>query len=147
MKPTRRRFMEILGLGAVSSPLAAKAALDGEIMKSAGVLVGSMSVDPPQGPQAYSSMAEHSRHLIAASDYVRMLGVPAALDARLRDDARWIERLDPDIAAKRSWSMTFKFLVQRQRNYERAIERMKVAADRLRCRDALNSLLGFEWPW
>lgn len=43
--------------------------------------------------------------------------------------------------------MSVKVLTQRQRNYDRELERVMKAGWQERGRGALRKLLGFEWPW
>jgi hypothetical protein len=153
VKATRRRFMALLGFGAASGPLAVKTAADAEIMQLTGTRVAESAIGSlvsgagGAGAPISPSPEIYAKSIIAASDYIRVMGLPAALDARLRDEARWNDRLDPDIACKRSWSMSVKFAAQRQHNYERALERMHTAAWHQRGRATLKTLLGFEWPW
>lgn len=139
--------MALIGLGTASGPLAAKAAADTEIMRLTGASIsaGSMGFGG-LGPPSPGSTDDYATNVIKASDYIRLMGVPNALDAQLRDNACWVDRLDPDIAIKRSWSMAVKFATQRQRNYDRALARMRQAGDHQRGRSALKALLGFEWP-
>ena len=46
--------------------------------------------------------------------------LPDWLDDELRERNRYVGYLDPDIAAKRSWSMAVKIATQRERNIARA---------------------------
>jgi hypothetical protein len=150
MRANRRSFLSLLGVGTVTAPLAAKAAVDDEItqltnvgraaLSTSGIGLGTPS-DPVQ------SDFDYQQRLIHAADYVKMFGVPEAIEIELRDQCKWIHALDPDIAAKRSWSMSVKILEQRNRNYERQVERMKKLGWLQRKRSAIRTILGFEWPF
>jgi hypothetical protein len=154
---TRRRFLKLAGVSAAAGPVAVKRAADDVIMRAAGASVGSggVSYGPARlaplagadGPKEPSNYVPYEQKIIQASEYVRLVGVPAGLEEELRAQSRWVDRLDPDIASKVSWSMSYKFLVQRQRNYERALNDIRRAAGRQRARQLVKGLLGFEWPW
>lgn len=133
------------------APLAAKAAADAEIAKGVGMFsangLGDASMRLPGGmPQALDDIS-YEKRLIGAADYIKAFGIPQVMDYRLRDEARYVSSLDPDIACKTSWSMSVKIMTQRQRNYERAVERIKAAGWQERGRQTLKKFLGFDWPW
>lgn len=96
--------------------------------------------------QSLGSGLSHQDMLIAASDYVKTFGLPEVLQFEIRDQAKWISCLDPDIASKRSWSMSVKILEQRNRNYNRIVERITRTGWHQRKKSAFKALLGFEWP-
>ena len=89
----------------------------------------------------------YEQRLIRAADYVKAFGVPEALEFEMRDRARQVGALDPDIACKASWSMSVKLMTQRERNYQREVERIHRSGWSHRKRSALTKLVGFEWPW
>lgn len=148
---TRRTFFGFLG----AAPIAAKAAADAEIAKGMNLTLtglgdaslrlhgGSPLVDQP----SQEACIPYEKRLIGAADYVKAFGIPASVDSRMRDDARYVHCLDPDIACKTSWSMSVKIMTQRQRNYDRAVERIKAAGWQERGRQTLKKFLGFDWPW
>ena len=152
LKATRRRFFGLMGTGALS----AKVATDIEVAKLAGLDmsgIGNASLrlsrrisdgDPiaDSGP-----FVPYEKRLIAAGDYIQMLGIPEFMEFELRDRVRYLGSLDPDIANKRSWSMAVKIMTQRQRNYEREIEKVKRSAWIQRGRAGIKKILGFDWPW
>jgi hypothetical protein len=156
MRPNRRRFLSLLGVGAASAPLAAKAAADAEIAKLAGMSNQALAStglgmfsggSPAQGTISGGNGLSYQQTMIAASDYIKMFGVPEVVEFELRDQSKWISSLDPDLACKKSWSMSVKLAEQRQRNYERAVERMKKTGWQQKKRSAIKTLLGFEWPF
>lgn len=156
MQTNRRRFLSLLGVGAASAPLAAKAAADAEISKLAGISnqalastgIGMYGSGPPgtQGTSLGNGMS-HQQMVIGASDYIKMFGLPEVVEFELRDQSKWISSLDPDIACKKTWSMSIKLLEQRQRNYDRLVERMKKSGWQQKKRSAIKTILGFEWPF
>ena len=125
MKPNRRRFLSLMGVGAASAPLTARAITDAETAKG----------------------MNYEQRLIGATDYVKMFGLPSTVEARLRDESRNIYCLDADIACKQSWSMSVKIMTQRERNYQRGVQRIHASALQERSKRALTKLLGFEWPF
>jgi hypothetical protein len=138
-----------------AAPLAAKATADAEIAKHAGTWsvegLGDASLRLAGGsigsPAVSAENIPYERRLIGAADYIKMFGLPEVIDFELRDRSRYVTALDPDIACKRSWSMSVKIATQRQRNYEREVERLKKSGWQQRGRSALTKLMGFEWPW
>jgi hypothetical protein len=152
MRATRRRFFGLVG----AAPLAAKATTDAEIarMIGAGDLVGlgnaSLGLSYGGAPQSAPSggpYVPYEKRLIGAADYIRMFGVPETMEFELRDRAKHICFIEPDIANKRSWSMTVKAMTQRQRNYEREVAKIERFGWMQRGRDSLKRFLGFDWPW
>lgn len=114
----RRKFLKALGI----TPLAAKAAAEKEMAglairgwNDAPLSVGAslMQYGPNEtGPSRFASMAS----------YVRMFGLPAHVERQCRENARRVMHLDPDLAAKKSWSFSVKVQEQQQRNYQRQVE-------------------------
>jgi hypothetical protein len=153
---TRRRFLALLGVGSVSAPLAAKAALDTSIATEMGLGLnygfgGNAAVlafgQGGVAPNEATPSIPYQERLIRSSDFVRLAGLPEVTRRQLRDGAKNVFSLDPDISCKRSWSMSVKVMTQRQRNYERSIQRIHDSAWNQRKLDVLKSALGFEWPW
>jgi hypothetical protein len=148
MQATRRTFFGWM----TATPLAAKAAADAEITK-----LTAMRDVPGFGDAAVSlgdgiafgdeDKLPYRQRVIGAADYIKTFGIPPAVEARLRNDAKYVHALDPDIACMRSWSMSFKIHCQRQRNYERALEAITTGAKHERAKKLLKGMLGFEWPW
>jgi hypothetical protein len=159
MATNRRRFLSLLGVGAAAGPLAAKAVADHEIgslaglnrahspLASTGLGLYGGEAGQPAAMQSTSSGLTYQQTLIGASDYIKMWGLPEVFELELRDQSKWISSLDPDLACKKSWSMSVKILEQRQRNYERAVERLKKVGWQQKKRSAIKTVLGFDWPW
>lgn len=154
MQANRRRFLSLLGVGAASAPLAAKVAADSEIAKLVGARSQALASTGlglhDSGLPAVQSIGNgltHQQKLIGAADYIKMFGLPEVVEFELRDQSKWINALDPDLACKKSWSMSVKIAEQRQRNYQRAVERMQKTGWQQRKRSAIKTVLGFEWPF
>lgn len=153
----RRRFLSLLGVGAASAPLAAKAVADAEMAKLVGINGQALASTGlglyggagglPNGIGQQSIGLTQQQMLIATADYIKTFGIPEVIEVELRDQAKWISSLDADIACKKSWSMSVKLLTQRERNYSRSVERMKKSGWVQRKRSIIKSILGFEWPW
>jgi hypothetical protein len=149
MTLARRGFLRILG----TAPVAAKMAADAEALRLTGSgnpgLTGNRFAAPPGGEpiEEPSPRVPYEETITRASDFLRIGLVPPELLEQIRDQSRWVDRLDPDIASKVSWSLSYKFLVQRERNYERALNDMKSAAKAQRTRKLLKTLIGVNWPW
>lgn len=148
----RRSFLQALGLAPVAGPLAAKAAADKAIADMAGVQIdglrgGGGGYGPNVAPPRATASAADIDQFQAAAQYVKTFGLPKFAEAQLRENSRYVGGLDPDIAAKRSWSMSFKIVTQRQRNYEAALRRIEEAGWQSPARMAFNKVLGTWWPW
>lgn len=149
---TRRKFLGILGVGAASAPLAAKEALD----KSIGDLALRGDEGLPVVPSTGGNIggwrernAERSESIPKALDWIRGNNgkLPEHIERSYREEASYVQALDPDIACKRSWSMSVKINEQRQRNYQRNVERYLAQDERMKVRDAFEKAVGFKWPW
>lgn len=157
MQLHRRMFFGLMG----TAPLAAKAAADDMIAKAAGAytsnglgnagigLSASVGNTPQQGVSVTDGVKylPYEQRVMGAADFVKAFGIPEVMEFELRDQARSISALDPDIACKASWSMSVKLMTQRERNYQRALARVERSGWQYRKRSALNKLIGFEWPW
>jgi hypothetical protein len=152
--PNRRSFLSLLGVGAAAGPLAVKAAADAEIGKLSGISYNSLAStglglvgEQPAPSQYVANGISYSQQLINAANYVKIFGLPEFAEFELRDQCKWISSLDPDIACKKSWSMSVKILEQRERNYQRAIDRMHRTEWQQEKRSAIKTILGFAWPF
>jgi hypothetical protein len=152
----KRGFLKLMGAAPAAS-LAAKSAIDDQIAKLAGVSTSSLSGGKmlEQGwPTPVNSVAgsyppglSYEETQFAASYYAKTFGLPDFVDDSLRDNAKYISHLDPDVASKRSWSMAVKIQEQRQRNYERAKERVHFYPRRNKAISAFAKITGWNWPW
>lgn len=157
MKTNRRKFLSLLGVGTAAAPLAAKAALDESIAKQAGIAVfGSPGYAgaggaAPQGDSVGQVLSgryvPYEDKVHGAVGYIKAFGLPEFMERDLRRNCRWVGGLDPDLAAKRSWSMSVKLQEQRQRNYERMLDDYQHQSWRLKKKSIIQNILGFEWPW
>jgi hypothetical protein len=154
MKTNRRRFLSLLGVSTAAAPLAAKAALDESIAKQAGLSVfgapgfaGGVGQPASQGNVGAQPYISYEEAVHGAVGYIKTFGLPEFMERDLRRNCRWVGGLDPDIACKRSWSMSVKLQEQRQRNYERMLEDYQNQSWRLKKKSIIQNLLGFDWPW
>ena len=151
MKTNRRRFLSLLGLSAASAPLAAKAAADSEMaalsgLKNASLAVG-VSASSGYGIPDVSQTNVISPYIQAAG-YLKSFGkLPIFVENNLRERAKYVEHLDPDIVCKRSWSLNVKIAAQRERNYQREVERIQRSATYDLGQSTFKKITGFEWPW
>lgn len=114
---TRRAFLRILGIAPVSAPLAAKAAADEAVARLAGVVTAPGTGGAP-GFQVLPDGKPDWKAKIRR--YLAEQVVPEWFEEELRERNRHVGYLDPDLACKRSWSMSVKIATQRQRNIDRA---------------------------
>jgi hypothetical protein len=155
MKANRRSFLGLLGVGAASAPLAAKAVADTEIAKLAGIstngfgagIAGVGGVMPDVDAYDVTRHVSYEKRIVGAADYVKMFGVPKVIEDNFRLNAKYVHGLDIDIACKRSWSMSVKVMTQQQRNYERQIADITKQGVKQRGLKMIKDVLGFDWPW
>lgn len=113
----RRKFMHMLGVGAVAGPKLAQetlAATAGRDLGSGGFGVpyfGASGVGPP------SQLLENTRKIPLSA--ARFMGAPAWLKDAWHEQSYSapVTLLDPDLASFRSWSLAAKIAAQRDRNF------------------------------
>jgi hypothetical protein len=149
---SRRSFTALLGLSPLAGPVAAKAAVDAEIANLAGMgrniaPAFQQSTGLYGAPSTLGGMDYYDKTKIAASEYIKLSGLPEFVQESLRRQSQYVGALDPDIAAKRSWSMSVKILTQRERNLERSVEALHHGAWHSKRSMMFKTLTGWEWPW
>lgn len=140
----RRGSLRVLGL----SPLAAKAAADNAIAEVTGMSrLGAVGLDgpnatPPSWSQAGTARARHRnvRHF-----FRQFASLPAWEIDQIRRETG-VFGLDPDIAALRSFSMSAKALMQRERNVARRVAQAQDAGLYDSLREEFREKHGF-WFW
>jgi len=146
----RRTVLRMFG----SAPLAAKIAADAEIARLSGARVsglvdnwapGAASGGAPIGD--FSNEMSYEERVNKARGWIHVTGIPDILLKKIQHDCVRVTALDPDIAAKRSWSMAVKIITQRERNIQHAIASYTEDHDYYGVRRAMKKLLGFEWPF
>lgn len=144
---TRRKFMSMVGVGAAASPLAVKRAADQAAMGLTGVKVSTPDRDAAGAVPEWET-SNNDKYLNTA-DFIQAFGLPEVIRREIWQEAGdRIYYLDPDLAVKRSWSLSVKFQEQRQRNYKRAIASIQERANEKRARALLKSTTGIDyWPW
>lgn len=143
----RRSFLRALGISSVSGPIAAKTAIEAEaaqLTSLAGYAVAPLSV-------GYTHMRgdeQRTQNFLKMASYIKTHGtIPEFVEKRLREYAKHVPHLDADIAAKRSWSLNYKIMVQRQRNYEKEVERLKEGSSFEVLQSQFMKMLGFTWEF
>lgn len=112
----RRSFLRILS----ASPLAIKASADKAISDLAGISnANSMAPMTPMASYGATAAGENSSWKRKVLSFVAKNTLPEWFDDELRRRYQTVTYLDPDIAAKRTWSMCVKIATQRERNIER----------------------------
>lgn len=154
LNATRRRFMALVA----PASLAAKAIADEGIANAAGLSRGASlglgssagmalpSANYGEPAQCVNAISWEDRQT-KIEDYFRFFGIPDWLKQVHRQQSSYVMALDPDIACKRSWSMSVKIMTQRQRNYDRAIQGLHKGGWFVRQRRALSKTLGFDYNW
>lgn len=85
---------------------------------------------------------------VLARRYLNTFGkLPDFVEENLRDRARGVNYLDPDIACKKTWSLNVKIMAQRERNYQQLLDRYKDIGNYDSASSAFTKLTGFIWPW
>src|SRR5512143_2132434 len=146
---SRRKVLALLGLAPIGAPLAAKAAADAQFAKLTGIslegapalLYGANSGGAPM-PSADWDNAQ-----IAATEYIKTFGLPEFVRENMWRNSQYVNVLDPDLVAKRSWSMSVKIAEQRQRNFKRNLEQMQHTAWHSKGKKAFRAISGWDWPW
>lgn len=149
MRLGRRNFLRLLGAGAASAPAVAKAAGMEALTTLAGHSAAPFAVGASIGtPTVSQSVEETSRAYVGMSNYLRMMGrLPEHVEHDVRERAKYVGHLDPDIAAMRSFSLSAKILWQQERNYEREVERYRYMGWYETAQSTFTKLTGFRWQW
>jgi hypothetical protein len=141
---SRRSFAKLLGI----TPIAAKHAADKELAKLAGInMEGASSPATLGGIPAVEAGDAFLNRQMAAVQYMKQFGLPDFLDKSIRRSSKYVGQLDPDIVAKKSWSMSVKILTQRQRNYQNYIDSMEYQAMYSKGASLFKKLTGWDWPY
>lgn len=143
----RRQFLKAMA----ASPVAGKQ-LAGEVnaqfeQLSVGRLGGGSPLMNDWKSAAPAGIPYIDGTLSVVSRYVALMGIPGFVEDDIRERARFVHSLDPDIACKRSWSFAVKIATQRQRNYERLCQEIHTAAKRQEGKALFATVAGAPWPW
>lgn len=137
----RRKFMQALA----AAPLAAKGAADQAIAKAAGIGASGLGAAGHFGGVPAGSASSGEPSAVKVLSWLKTFGLPEHVRERMKVETRYVAFLDPDLAAKRSWSMSVKIAAQRQRNFA---HKMASAERRLVTQikqEELAKLIGWKW--
>lgn len=143
----RRSFLKVMGIGTAAAPLAVKVAAEQEVANLTS-LKGATSTwmrEPAGLVGTYQTPGESRVGLL--SQYVRTFGLPAYVDDALRRNAKHVSALDPDIAAKKSWSLNVKIQEQRHRNYMTQVDHYRNRDRWDGAAQSFKTLTGLDWYW
>jgi hypothetical protein len=150
----RRSFLQLFGAGALSGRKLTEEAL----LRVTGVSTPGFGSNPhisafDYGPPIDSSpqkgdyeFSGYDNTIMAASKYVKTMGMPEFYDRQLRRRASEVYRIDGDIACK-CWSWNVKLQSQRERNYQRLKSTIEDAGGQAVAKNLLWKFTGFQWPW
>ena len=141
MSIARRGFLRLLPGAAVAAPIVAKAAADELMGQQAGLVRGVLGGGVEMAQACAPAPPDRSR----IKDFFSKFGLPDFERDRIWQETS-VHYLDPDIAAKKSWSMNVKILTQRERNFKQRIGRELRAWDFEDAREAFQRKHGF-WFW
>ena len=141
----RRSLLRLIS----AAPLAASStrAMDLAGLRTAGLgtYVGSVGTGSIGPGQTGSTNAEPD--YVRGASYLLANGIPAFAKEALRRQQRTPSGLDPDLATNRSFSLAAKVQLQRDRDFDRAVENTMVQQKTSLSRYALSKALGFELYW
>lgn len=146
MKANRRRFLQVIGLAPVAGPLAAKAAADKTIAEAAGVGLSGLGApfgflgNPSYGEPQPSPGLKHLDFRVA----MRIPAVRRQIEEAMYEQERVVLRIDPDLAALRSFSLNAKITFQRQRNVAREMDLLQNQYAWHRIQNAVRRFVGME---
>lgn len=152
MRVGRRNFLRLLGIGGASAPAIAKATSVEALTTLAGhcappLAVGT-SIGTPRPALDIENSEESASSYIRMSDYLKLFGkLPEHIERDVRERSKYVGHLDPDIAALHSFSLNAKIAWQRERNYEREVERFRHMGWYESAQSAFSRLTGFRWQW
>lgn len=114
----RRGALRLLGLGSIAGPIAAKGAAEKAAMDLAGILppIYGNGAAVPQGGTVGSSRLPLVQRALLNTIFRQQL------EQLMYEDERTVGRLDPDLAAMRSFSLAAKITYQRRRNVARRMD-------------------------
>lgn len=144
----RRGFLRTM----LAAPAAAKAVSDRAIAEAVGlnpIGLGGYGPSPPGG----APLAANAGALSTSGRVSRLFkflkksgGLPRFELEKIRRECRYVHTLDPDLAALRSFSMSVKIQMQRERNIERTIEQTLAYQTYAAAMESFRERHGF-WLW
>jgi hypothetical protein len=122
----RRKILGMLGVGVAAGPAAAKYAANA--IGQQGAIAPTTSPFTGYGTEGQSPVNTTLQWVDPrpkAQAWWKKAILPEWYEREIRAQTSTIYALDPDIAAKKSWSDSVKIQTQRERNYQRYIEARK----------------------
>lgn len=110
----RRSFLGLLGMAPVAAPMAAKAAIERADAELVGVTLNGVAKD-----SMLVSVGHTERSMLAKAASVLNGVVPDWKKRQLREEAKSVRYISPDVATLRSVSLSSKIRIQRERDYNR----------------------------
>lgn len=149
MRLGRRSFLRFLGAApAVAQTVSAEALTSLAGAHAPPLADGNTIAGSVGGSPLSDSIEEQRRIYTSMSDYIRVWGgLPAHVERDVRERSRYVGHLDPDIAALRSFSLNVKIAWQRERNFEKELERYRHAGWYEQAQSTFAKLTGFRWQW
>ena len=141
----RRSFLRALGIGPAIVAGAAEQAtgLRGGIGSLFGYGV-SAGVQEGFGRAPVSPISDEGAIARKMVGYLASNALPSFVTDRMREQAREVQRLDPDLAVNRSFSLATKMRIQAEREVIRATRLAATVAKRNVLRTAFYKMHGFE---
>lgn len=145
---TRRSFLKLLGIApaaAVSQSTPASLAGIGGMLGGGGYPPSVEAVRPvEEGFEALQDIAEEKAHKMFFTALKGEGALPNYVMDTILIDNREVHNLEPDLAVNRSFSLSAKVHIQRQRNVQKSIESLVNGGDRKLRRRAFRKLHGFD---
>jgi hypothetical protein len=140
---TRRRVLSMLGMGAAAGAAAPLSLVQKQMVESAAIGLGGIQAGPSGNNsggigQAPAAASPATWRLAMADPDLR-----AEIRSLLFEQHRFVDRLDPDLAGMRSFSLAAKLCFQRQRNVEHVMATRFEVAAWFRIQDVLDRVARF----
>lgn len=115
----RRGFLGLIGGAAVAGPSMAKQAVASVGLDSMALTALPHDFGPVGGYGSTAAVGQEYDHARWLKDQIRSITGISEEERRERIASQHVSMLDPDLAANRSFSLSFKVQTQKRRNYER----------------------------
>ncbi len=114
----RRSFLRRSAAATAAAPIGAQMVGQESTLKAAGIDAIGIGVRTPQAPEIANGRAAQTLKIFRSfTDWMREHG-----DAEIKEHAKEVRVMDPDIISMRSLPLCTKIRMQQKRNYERILE-------------------------